>query len=194
MKIKPIYIYIAIAVAAVLFLILFTGRENEKPEMSENMPQDDIHKQFNQEQPPGKGNVSEEFYRQLEMMRKEVEENPGDTSRLMKYADYLTAAHQFESAIPLYQEILDRDSKRTDVYFALTYIYYSKKDFAKAEEITNKVLAYDKNNLQAQYNLGAINAAAGNNEKAREIWTNLAEKNPGSREASLANESLKQLK
>lgn len=194
MKIKPIYIYIAIAVAAVLFLILFTGRENEKPEMSENMPQDDIHKQFNQEQPPGKGNVSEEFYRQLEMMRKEVEENPGDTSRLMKYADYLTAAHQFESAIPLYQEILDRNSKRTDVYFALTYIYYSKKDFAKAEEITNKVLAYDKNNLQAQYNLGAINAAAGNNEKAREIWTNLAEKNPGSREASLANESLKQLK
>jgi len=190
MKIKPLYIYGILAVAAILFLIFFTSRSGSESNLTEDMPQDEIHKQMNTETPPGKGNVSDEFYRQLEMLRKDVEENPSDTAKLMSYADYLTAAHQFDSAIPVYQEILAKNSRRTDVYFALTFIYYTKKEFSKAEEVTNKVLGYDKNNLQAKYNLGAIAAAQGDKEKAKKIWTKLLEENPGSREADLAKTGL----
>ncbi len=108
----------------------------------------------------------------------------------MRYADYLTAAHQFDSAIPVYEEILAKNPKRTDVYFALTFIYYNRKEFTRAEEVTNKVLGYDKNNLQAKYNLGAIAAAEGDKEKARTLWTKLLDENPGSREADLAKNGL----
>ena len=190
MKIKPLYIYGTLAVAAIIFLIFFTSRDNGESAITDQMPQDEIHKQMENETPPGKGNVSNEFYQQLEMLRKDVEENPADTAKLMRYADYLTAAHQFDSAIPVYEEILAKNPKRTDVYFALTFIYYNRKEFTRAEEVTNKVLGYDKNNLQAKYNLGAIAAAEGDKEKARTLWTKLLDENPGSREADLAKNGL----
>jgi cytochrome c-type biogenesis protein CcmH/NrfG len=192
MKIKPLYIYGILAVAAVLVLIFLTNRQ-EEPSVN-NMPQDDVHSQFRNNQVPGKENISGEFYQQMEALRLDVEKNPDDTTKLKAYADYLTAAHQFDSALPVYQEILDKDPERTDIYFALTFIYYNQKDMNKAEEVTNKVLSYDKNNLQAKYNLGAIAASKGENDKAKDIWTKLSSENPGTREAKLAEEGLGRLK
>ena len=122
MKIKPLYIYGVVVIAGLAVLLFFTSRDNENI-TADKMPQDDIHKQFNTEQPPGKGNVAPEFYQQLEILRKEVEKTPDDTARVKEYADYLTAAHQFDSAVPYYEQILSKNPKRTDIYFALTYIY-----------------------------------------------------------------------
>jgi tetratricopeptide (TPR) repeat protein len=192
MKIKPIYAYGALAVAALVVLIFFTQQDTDKP-VTGSMPQDDIHKQFKNEQIPGKENISPEFYQQLEVLRLDVEKNPDDTTKLKAYADYLTAAHQFDAAIPVYQEILIRDPRRTDIYFALTFIYYTRKDWSKAEEVTNKVLSYDNDNLQARYNLGAIAASSGDNQKAKDIWIQLSRNNPGTREAQLASDGLTRL-
>jgi len=195
MKIKPLYIYGILIGAALVVLLFFTTRDNgSKDIVNEQMPQDDVHRQFKNDQPPDRSNVSPQFYQELEELRKEVEKNPDDTTKLKEYADYLTAAHQFDSAVPLYEQVLSKNPRRTDIYFALTFIYFNKKDFNKAEEVTNKVLSYDKNNLQAQYNLGAIAATMGNNEKAKEIWTKLYEQHPDTREANLAKDGLAKLK
>jgi tetratricopeptide (TPR) repeat protein len=194
MKIKPIYIYGVLALAALFVLIFLTDRGTDEPGIAgEGMPQDDIHKQFQTDQMPGKGNVSGEFYQQMEALRQDVEKNPNDTTKLKAYADYLTAAHQYDSAIPIYEQILTQDPRRTDIHFALTFIYYTRKDMAKAEEATKKVLSYDRNNLQAQYNMGAIAASKGENERAKDIWTRLSKENPGTKEAELASEGLQRL-
>jgi tetratricopeptide (TPR) repeat protein len=191
MKIKPIYIYSILAIGALFVLLFLTNQGSDEPGLAGNiMPQDDVHKQFND---PGKGNVSPDFYQELETLRRQVEQSPEDTSKLKAYADYLTAAHQFDGAIPVYEQILSVDKKRTDVYFALTFIYYNKQDMGKAEEVTKQVLSYDRKNLQAQYNLGAIAATKGEREKARTIWTKLADENPGTREAELAKTGLEKL-
>jgi tetratricopeptide (TPR) repeat protein len=194
MKIKPVYIYGILALGALFVLLFLTNQGSDEPGLSGNkMPQDDVHKQFN-DTPPGKGNVSGEFYAELEKLRKDVEKDPNDTAKIKAYADYLTAAHQFDGAIPLYEEILDKNPRRTDIYFSLTFVYYNMKELDKAEEMTNRVLSYDKNNLQARYNLGAITAAKGDESTAKDIWNKLVKEYPSSREAGLAKDGLAKLK
>ncbi len=201
MKIKPIYIYGAIILIAAIFLIVSTRQNNSNTESNssninnQEMPQDDIHK--NLENPttekPTKDNVSANVMHQLEMLKKAVEENPNDTTKLKEYADFLSAAHQPEKAIPYYEKILSKDPKRTDILFALTFIYYNQKNLDKAEETTNKILTYDKGNEQALYNLGAIEATKGNREKARQIWTDLVNNHPNSQTSKMAQNALNDL-
>jgi tetratricopeptide (TPR) repeat protein len=192
MKFKPVYAYLILGAVALFILVFLTNQETHLSE-SGNVPNDDIHKRFQNEQPPGKDNISSEFYQQMELLRQDVEKNPNDTSKLKAYADYLTAAHQYNAALPVYQQIISKDPQRTDIYFALTFIYYNQKNWEKAEDVTTQVLSYDKNNLQAKYNLGAIAASRGDNQKARNIWSDLSKNNPGTREAQLASEGLTRL-
>lgn len=193
MKIKPLYIYTILIIIALIVLVFMTQTgDNSDTAVMENVPQDSIHQQF-RNQSPGKGNVSDEFYQTMETLRRKVEADPDDTTALKEYADYLTAAHQFDGAIPVYQEILKKNDKRTDVYYALTFIYFNKRDYDKAENMTNKILSYDKNNLQAKFNTGAIAYARGNNDKAKDVWNNLIDANPGTREADLAKDALEEL-
>lgn len=194
MKIKTLYIYGILAVILIAALLFVVTSQNQTQKLAtQNMPQDSAHKQLNNK-PPDKNNVSPQFYQELEVLRKDVEKNPKDTLKLRQYADYLTAAHQFDGAIPAYEDILSVNPKRTDIYFALTFIYFNKKDFVKAEEMSSKVLSYDKNNLQAQYNLGAIAATNGDNQKAKDIWTKLSEQHPETKEGQMSKSSLERLK
>jgi tetratricopeptide (TPR) repeat protein len=193
MKFKPLHVYAVLAVAALFVLIFLTNQGTDESGLSgSKMPSDEVHQQFQEEQ-PGHGNVSSEFYAQLEEVRKQVEKNPNDTAKLKEYGDYLTAAHQFDAAIPVFEEILSKDPRRTDVYFALTFIYFNRRDWEKAEAANRNILSYDKNNLQAQYNLGAIASTKGDKEKAKEIWTKLSTENPDTRQGKLAAEGLEKL-
>ncbi len=194
MKIKPIYIYGSVVVLAIIFLVFFTSRNDSNiPENVQNnqMPDDDIHKGL--QQPPGKDNVSSEVKRHLEMLKKEVEENPKDTLKMREYADFLSAAHQPDEAIIYYNNILNVNPKRSDVLFSLAYIYFNKKDYDKAEGLVNKILLYEPDNTEAMYNLGAIAASNGDKQKARTQWEKLIKNYPGSNASKLAESSLKKL-
>ena len=194
MKIKPIYIYGSVVVLAIIFLVFFTSRNDSNiPENVQNnqMPDDDIHKGL--QQPPGKDNVSSEVKRHLEMLKKEVEENPKDTLKMREYADFLSAAHQPDEAIIYYNNILNVNPKRSDVLFSLAYIYFNKKDYDKAEGLVNKILLYEPDNTEAMYNLGAIAASNGDKQKAKTQWEKLIKNYPGSNASKLAESSLKKL-
>ncbi len=198
MKIKPAFLYpiilIILAAAVVVYTQYDSGSADSTPAPVSGIPDDDIHKSI----PPGteapnKGNVSESFIHQLNMLKETVAKNPGDTLRVRQLADLLAAGHKGEEAIPLYRSILQKDPKRIDILFSLSQIYYLKSDFTETEKLTNNVLKIDPLNLQALYNLGAIAATKGDKEAARKQWDNLVKKYPETEIGKRAQESLSRL-
>lgn len=159
------------------------------------MPMDDVHKKLNNGmmQDPSGSNVSEEAKHKIEVMKKDVDANPNDTLKMREYADFLAAAHKPDDALLYYQKILDKDKRRKDIYFSITYIYYTKGDLVKAEDVTKTMLKLFPADPMANYNLGAIEATKGNKDKAREIWTKLIEENLDNETTELAKNSINRL-
>ena len=198
MKFKPLYFYGAVFIIVVVILIIISqsgdkvntpGEDISKQEL----PNDEIHNPLKSGETPGSNNVSAEFKHKMEMLKKAVEENPSDTTILLKYADLLAESHKQKEAIDYYQKILSINPKRTDVLFSLSFIFYTLGDLNKAEVETNKILAIDPGEINAKYNLGAIAATKGDKEKAREIWKTLAEKYPEDPIGIKAKNSLEKL-
>jgi len=196
MKIKPVYIYLVIFVIAVLIIVTTSNTSDQVSDEqlnSEVMPDDDIHKGLQNGVTPGKGNVSSNIIHQLEMLKKAVEENPNDSVQVKKYAELLAAAHNPQKAVELYKSILVKDPNRIDILLGITFAYYNMRDMDNAEVFTKKVLSIDKNNHEANYNLGAIAAGRGNAAKAKEIWEGVIKKFPNTSVAQIAANSIKSL-
>ena len=201
MKFKPIYLYGIIAIAAIAALIIVAINENSNPvETStmmnkEQMPDDDVHKQLMNQggNSPGKENVSAEYKRKMAELENAVNENPSDTIALRQYADYLTASHKMNEAIPYYNKIIEINPRRADIRFSLAIIYFNKQDFAKCKEENEMVLSFDPQNQMALYNLGAIAATQGKIAEAKEYWNKVVSIDSESETASLAKESLSKL-
>ena len=205
MKFKMMYVYLIFFAVAVTVLIMFvqnSGSSNGKKVIAptdianKQMPADELHKGLNNPTtpPPTKENVSEGFIHEINALKKEYDKNPNDTTILRKYADLLAASHKQDESVPLYEKILKKNPKRSDILFSLSFIYFNKGDFFRAEEMTKKILIIDKNNTQALYNIGAIAASKGDSQKAREVWTKLVADFPNSESTGLAKESLSKLK
>jgi tetratricopeptide (TPR) repeat protein len=196
MKLKPIYINLGIIVIAVVLLVVFsTGTDKPSDLTNQEMPQDDIHRGMGSGMGnPSESNVSSEIKMRMEQLKKAVDENPDDTLALREYADFLSMAHKQNDAIDLYNKILKKDNKRTDIRFNIALIYYHKQDYVTAEKLIKEVFTYDKNNLQAKYNLGAIAATKGDKDIAKDYWNEVIKQSPKSQLASMAQESLKALK
>jgi Tfp pilus assembly protein PilF len=201
LKFRIAYLYLILAAGVVITLIFLSGGNNTNTEPAagnienQQVPNDDIHKGLGNPggSNPSKGNVSQEFYQKMDMLKKDVEANPNDTAKIKQYADFISAAHKPEQAIPYYEKILKVDPGRNDILFSLSMIYFTKQDYNKAEEYTNRILKNDKNNTQAMYNLGAIAASKGDKARAKEIWQRLVSTYPGNEAAELAKSSLEKL-
>lgn len=199
MKIKAIHIYPAVILVIIVVLFCTTGSESTKtnlPQMTqENMPNDDIHKGMGQmsEDQPGKGNVKGEVYERMEAMKQKIESSPTDTTTMLEYADLLYAAHRQNEAQNYYEKILTFDQNRTDVLAKLTSIYYNKQDFSAANEVNEKIIRIDPNDLFAKYNRGAIAVSLGDKEAARKAWLDLIENHPNSEAGMNAKRSLEKL-
>jgi len=201
MKFKPIYLYGILALAAVIILLVVSQQSSNEPEHlsmepNQNIPDDEVHKQLMEKgtTAPSRENVSKEYKENMARLKNAVETNPEDTVALKNYADFLSASHQMNEAIPYYEKILKMNSERTDIHFALAVVYFNKQDFAKCEEQNKNVLVYDPQNQMALYNLGAIAATKGNNNSAKSFWNQVIGIDPESETGKLASESLSKLK
>ena len=198
-NIKPIYIYgIGIIIAALVFIFLsqqdVTDITKNPTAANQNIPNDEIHKRMNGSvQPPNKDNVMATVMQHLTMLKKAVDESPNDTAKIKQYADFLSAAHKPDEALVYYDKILKVNPRRTDVLFSIAFINYNKQKFSDAEKCLDKVISYDKNNLTAYYNLGAIAASKGDKNKAKEIWSKLVKEHPKTQIAELAQKSLNEI-
>jgi tetratricopeptide (TPR) repeat protein len=199
MKFKPLYFYGAIAVVVIIILIVVSQQgesDNRFPKevtTQQNPPDDEIHNPLKSGESPSKDNVSEGFRHRLEMLRKSIEENPGDTTKLKVYADLLAGAHMMEQSVEFYEKILAINPKRTDILFSLSFIYYSLGNLDKAEIQTNKILIIAPRNVNAQYNLGAIAAGKGEKERAKEIWSKIVQQYPEDEVGKKAANSIQKL-
>ncbi len=196
-KIKPLYIYLTgIMLTIIIFYFITQDTKQTIPAPGNiggnQMPQDQVHKGL--QQPPGASNVMPEVMQKMEEMKKDVDTHPNDTLKIREYADFLAEAHQKDQALLYYQKILNINPKRKDILFIVAYINYSNRNFAEAEKDLKKVLNFDKKNVQAYYNLGAIAASQGEKVKAEQIWTKLIMEFPDSPLAQKAKESITQLK
>ncbi len=200
MKFKPLYFYGAVLFTVVIVLIIVL-QQDDKQEAIKNdivnkqeMPQDDIHSQLGTgDDSPGEQNVSEEYHKKLEDLRKAIEQNPGDTLAIRQYADFLAAAHQNDEAVSNYLKILKIDPSRTDILFYLSFIYYNQRNLDKADEYNNSILKLEPDNVQALYNKGSIFATRGDLEQAREIWNRIIVEFSESETSALAKQSLERL-
>lgn len=201
MKFKPIYFYPTLVIIILIVLIITINDSNkthvkvEDEIVNKEMPNDEVHKGLNVpgKESPTKQNVTSTVLERLESMKKEVEKNPNDTLKLKEFADFLTAAHKPEEAIPYYEKILKIDPNNKEVLFNLSFIYNTKRDFLRAENYTIKILKLDPKDTQALYNLGAISASKGNKNKARDIWEKIVKDFPGTEIESLAKSGLAKL-
>ena len=197
MKFKPIYLY-GLLLAAVVIVLIFVVQENSNEtvninrDQSQNMPDDQVHKQLQNQDSnsPSKKNVTESFKKKLSELKTTVGNNPEDTLVMREYADLLTASHKMDEAIVYYNKILEKNKRRTDIYFSLSLIYYNKNDFVNAEDQNKKVLRYDAQNQMALYNIGAIAATQGDIAKAKDLWDKVIKIDPKSETGNLAMESL----
>jgi tetratricopeptide (TPR) repeat protein len=200
MKFKPIYLYGILGVIAVVVLIIVGIQETSNStevqiSTDQSMPEDDVHKQLKNQMntSPGKENVSEEYRKKLAELREAVDSNPSDTLAMRNYADFLSASHKMNEAIPYYEKILEVNPKRADIYFSLALIYFNKQDMVKCEDLNNSVLSFDPKNQMALYNLGAIAATQGKTGRAKEFWDKVISINSESETGKLAKESLSRL-
>lgn len=199
-KLSPVIIYPAIMIVAALIIIIFsTDLTSEKkseqagPVTSEAIPNDDVHKNMGKEIPPSKDNVISGVKKRMETLKAEVDKNPADTAKVRMYADMLAEGHGQADAVKYYEMILKKDPKRVDILQSLGYIFYIQQDLNKAEAYIAKAYSLDKNNFQAYFNLGAIAATKGDNEKAKKIWKEIIAKRPNTEVAKLAQEGIQQL-
>lgn len=200
LRIRPVHVYglLTIVVAIVLIISAWnsTSEDGVITDTVNDMPADDLHNNIRNKmsQTPGSSNVTSETLGKLEELKNRFEAMSDDTLRIREYADFLVMAHRQSDATPLYEKILIRDSGRIDILFSLTFIYYDQRNLSKAEELTNKILIKDPDNVQAIYNSGAIEASRGNSVTARKIWEDLISRFPYSETTELAKTSLNQLK
>lgn len=200
MKFKAIYLYGILAVLAVTILIIVGIQDSPNPDQmkvttDQTMPDDDVHKKLMDQgsTSPGKENVSEEYNKKLARLKEAVVNKPSDTLAIREYADFLSASHKMNEAIPYYEKILNINPKRADVRFALAVIYFNKQDYQKCEDENKMVLTFEPKNQMALYNLGAIAATRGNKEKAKEFWNTVLSIDANSETGKLATESLSKL-
>ncbi|MDP3149404.1 MAG: hypothetical protein Q8N83_09785 [Ignavibacteria bacterium] len=202
-KLSPVVVYPAIMILAAVIIIIFsTDFSSKKNEVTapqagsittEKLPNDDVHKNMGKEIPPSKDNVISGVKKRMEELKVEVEKNPTDTAKVRMYADMLAEGHGQADAVKYYEMILKKDPKRVDILQSLGYIFYIQQDLNKAEAYISKAYSLDKNNFQTFFNLGAIAATKGDNEKAKKIWNEIIAKRPNSEVAKLAQEGLLQL-
>ncbi len=207
-KVKPLYIYlggIVIALAAIITVSRFnpnlsTPAPVKKAPPAEDIqgqviPNDAIHRKLMNPlaQKPSKSNVMPSIMQHMKDLQSQVEKDPKDTTKLRQYADFLNEAMQYDRAIRYYKRILKINPRRIDIMSSLVYIYFDQKDMKDAKLYLNKILAVDKNNAQAMYNLGAVDANMGKRGMARKLWSKIVNDYPGTEIAKKAQTSISRL-
>jgi len=200
MKFKSIYVFLIVIVVFVATVIFFSNRTKQydasNSQVKNEIPEDNVHNQMKAngtDKTPSKSNVMQDAIDRMNALKAEVEKNPNDTLKIREYADLLTFSHKPAEAVEYYNKVLKVDPKRIDVLLQMTFVYFNMNDFTKAEEYSNKILSFDKNNLAANYNLGAIAASKGDIKKAKIIWQGLATKYPNTEVGKIAAQAYQRI-
>ena len=138
-------------------------------------------------------NAASKLSQRLAEFKNAIDKNPQDTIKMREYANLLGKAHRDQEAAKVFENILAIGPNRIDVMLILTYIYYTLGNTEKAEEYTNRVLSINKENPEANFNLGIIELKKGNKEKAKQILNSVIKRFPDNKVSVYAKSALQKL-
>jgi tetratricopeptide (TPR) repeat protein len=166
----------ALCLLAVAGLWLMLDRKNNPPAPSSTQspaPPDRVHEKASLTEQLKKNPAHAPILLRLAQLASE-EQNPGEARRLL-------------------EELLRAEPAHIEARLELGRACYLLNDLACATSETERILAVSPNNVDALYNLGAISANAGQNDKARQYWKRAAESAPSSESGRKAAAGLRQL-
>jgi len=129
--------------------------------------------------------------RQITEFEDSLKQNPNDSQLLLQLAHLLNDSGFKEKAIERYNDYLKVDPKNADVLVDRGVCYYELRKFDDAIISMEKALIFQPDHQIAQLNLGIVNMAAGNNDKAIEWWNKAIQTDPTTEVGKKAKELIK---
>lgn len=130
----------------------------------------------------------------LQLMRKAVEEEPGNVNGWIKLGNYLMDTSQFTDAIEAYQKALDIDPQNVDVRVDMGTCYRRAGQPDRAVEAYGHALRINPNHLYAHMNLGIVLAYdLNNNDEAIKAFEKYLELYPAAPNAEQVRAEIKRL-
>lgn len=138
-------------------------------------------------------NAAAKLSQRLAEFKNAIDSNPQDTLKMREYANLLGGAHRDQEAAKVFENILAIGPNRIDVMLVLTYIYYTLGNTEKAEKYTNRVLSINKDNPEANFNLGILELKKGDKDKAKQILNSVIKRFPDNKVSVYAKSALMKL-
>lgn len=142
---------------------------------------------------PSASNVSNDYYSKVQDLEKYLEQNPSDTTHLLRLARLYSEAHQLNKAIDTYEIYRRLRPEELQTYLDLANLYGATGNWDSALEVTDILLKVSPKHDKAQYNRAAILANMGDRLQAEEQWKAILTASKDSTIISLSRAALEKL-
>jgi cytochrome c-type biogenesis protein CcmH/NrfG/predicted RNA-binding Zn-ribbon protein involved in translation (DUF1610 family) len=138
--------------------------------------------------------VNSEIMAEIERLRQRVNANPDDMASTLRLANLLHDVHIFDQAVEYYRRYLEKNESDPDARVDMGICLFEIGRVEEAIAEMEKALTYAPKHQLALYNLGIVNLASGNVEKARDYFQRCIDVNPSAEVAQKAKRILEQHK
>jgi tetratricopeptide (TPR) repeat protein len=104
----------------------------------------------------------------------------------LELSDYLIRTGQKDKGIELLKDLTEQDPANPNYFFALSFVYESDREFAKAIEVRNQLLQVDPYNVKNFLQLARLYKELGDKQLALDMKERILNFAPDSEEAKLA--------
>lgn len=170
-------------IITVVLVILFAAGTFDKP--SPKITGGNTQPQQNMTQGPSLADINK-----LNELRDYVKNNPNDKDKILELGHLLMDNGYNEEAIINYDKYLSFEPKNPDVIIDKGVCYFNLEQYDKAEEIMLSGLKINPRHIIGTYNIGIVNLAKQQREKAREWFQKVIELDPNSDYARQAKQLL----
>lgn len=115
-----------------------------------------------------------------------VKDNFAQPFYKLELSDYLIRTGQKDKGIGLLKDLSEQDPANPNYFFALSFVYESDREFAKAIEVRNKLLQVDPYNVKNFLQLARLYKELGDKQLALDMKERILNFAPDSEEAKLA--------
>ncbi|MEN6534763.1 MAG: tetratricopeptide repeat protein [Bryobacteraceae bacterium] len=107
-----------------------------------------------------------DFEGAVKVLRTALEMSPGNIELRRALAQDLLFGGQAAEALKLYEEIAVEDPKDTQTFLRLSQIYRQQRNFAKAQEASDRAKQLEPDNIEVRYNEVSLLEAEGKSDEA----------------------------
>jgi Flp pilus assembly protein TadD len=130
---------------------------------------------------------------ELKALEDSLKKNPGHVPILVRMAQIHMDLGDKDQAVRRLREAVEAEPKNPQARLELGRALFESGDVHGAIRETNSLLEMDPYDIDGLYNLGAIYANLGQDDRAREYWTKAVSVDPDSESAQRPMNALKQL-